>query len=88
MRRKRFLIIFCASLFVAALLAILFAPLIVATGLRLWMTRVARQQGLRVETERIEAPFLRPVVIHKLRLTNGPNAPFRVDSAVSRLEMD
>ena len=87
MRRKKFLIVFCGLLFVA-LLSVLFAPFFVATGLRFWMTRAARQQGLRLETERIEAPFLRPAVIHKLRVTNEANAPFLIEGTVSRLEVD
>ena len=45
MRRKKFLIVFCGSLFVAALLAVLFAPFFVAAGLRIWMARAAHQQG-------------------------------------------
>ena len=88
MRRKRFLVIFGASLFVAAFLAVLFAPFLVASGLRLWLAHTARQHGLRIETGRIEAPLLRPVVIHKLRLSNEPNAPFQIDGAVERVEID
>jgi len=88
MRPKRFLILFCVALVAAGVLIIAFAPLLVAGGLRLWMARVARQQGLRIETERIEAPFLRPVIVHKLRVTNEADAPFRIDCAASRLEMD
>jgi hypothetical protein len=87
MRRKRFLIVL-GALFFVVLLAVLFAPFFVATGLRFWMTRAAGQQGLRIETERIEAAFLRPVVIHKLRVTNAMNKPFRMEGAVSRLEID
>ena len=87
MRRKRFLIVLGASLLVA-LLGVLFAPFLVATGLRFWMTRAARQQGLRIETERIEAAFLRPAVIHQVRITNEANAPFRIVGTVSRLEID
>src|SRR5688572_27800036 len=87
MRRKRFLIVF-GALFLVALVGVLFAPFFVATGLRFWMTRAARQQGLRIETERIEAAFLRPVVIHKLRITNEANASFVMEGTVSRLEID
>jgi hypothetical protein len=88
MRFKKFLILFCVSLVVAGVLIVAFAPLLVAGGLRLWMAGIARQQGLRIETEQIEAPFLRPVIIHKLRLTNGADAPFRMDCAAARLEID
>jgi hypothetical protein len=88
MRRKKFLLIFCAALLVAGGLIVAFSPLLVAAGLRLWLARVARQEGLQIETERIEAPFLRPVIIHKLRLRNGSAAPFRLDGTVARLEID
>ena len=88
MRRKRFLFVFCGLLFVAALLTVLFAPFFVASGLRIWLARAARQQGLRIEMERIDAPFLRPLVIHKLRLTNEANAPFQIEGVVSRVEID
>jgi hypothetical protein len=88
MRRKRFLVVLGASLFVAAFLAVLFSPFMVASGLRLWLAHTARQHGLRIETERIEAPFLRPAVIHQLRLTNEANAPFQIDGAVARVEID
>jgi len=52
------------------------------------MARVSRQQGLQIEAERIEAPFLRPVIVHNLRLSNRTTAPFRINGAVTRLEMD
>ena len=86
MRRKRILLVFGAALLIAAL--VLCAPILVATAVRLWLSRVAQQQGLRIEMERIEAPYLRPVVVHNLRLTNEPNALFRVEGAISRLEVD
>ena len=88
MRRHRFLILSGGSLFAAAVLGVVFAPFLVASGLRVWMTRVGRQQGLRIETERIEAPFLRPVVIHKLRVTNGADALFQIDGSIARVEID
>ncbi|HEX8490997.1 MAG TPA: hypothetical protein VF626_08265, partial [Chthoniobacterales bacterium] len=88
MRRNRSPLVFGLALFVVAVVAVAGAPFIVASGLRIWIGRVARQQGLRIETERIEAPFLRPVVIHQLRVTNATDAPFRIDGAVTRIEMD
>jgi hypothetical protein len=88
MRRNRSLLLLGLTLFAAAVLAVVLAPFIVASGLRLWMARVGRQQGLRIETERIEAPFLRPVIIHQLRLSNAADAPFRTESSVARMEID
>jgi hypothetical protein len=88
MRRNRSLLLLGLGLFSAAVLAVVLAPFIVASGLRLWMARVGRQQDLRIETERIEAPFLRPVIIHQLRLSNAADAPFRIESSVARMEID
>ena len=88
MRPKKILFLVGLSLLLAAVLIVFLAPFIVASGLRLWMARVARQQGLRIETEQIEAPFLRPVIVHKLRLSNESSAPFRIEGSVSRLEID
>ena len=88
MLRNRSLLVLGLALLATAILAVVCAPLIVASGLRLWIGRVGRQQGLRIETERIEAPFLRPVVIYQLRLTNAADAPFRIEGAVARMEID
>lgn len=88
MRRKRSLLLIGLALFCAAVLAVVLAPFIVASGLRFWLARVGRQQGLRIETERIEAPFLGPVIIHQLRLGNAADAPFQIESAVTRMEID
>lgn len=72
----------------AGILTVCLAPLVVATGLRLWLGRVARQQALRIEIGKIEAPFLRPVVIHDLHVTNDPAAPFRLEANATRAEFD
>ena len=87
MRFKRFLLLFGASLVIAALLAILLAPFAVAGGLRLWIARTAQQEGLHVEFEKIEAPFLRPVVVHKLKVASEADAPFQVKIEAPRVEL-
>ncbi|MEY2488551.1 MAG: hypothetical protein QOC70_493 [Verrucomicrobiota bacterium] len=88
MRFKRFLPLFFGSLLVAGALAVCLTPLMVASGLRLWMARTARQEGLRIEFEKIEAPLLRPVVVHKLQIASQPDSPFRVMAQASRVELD
>jgi hypothetical protein len=88
MRPRKFLILFCASLFVAGILAVCLGPLIVAGGLRLWVARTARQEGLSIELGKIEAPLLRPVVVQNLRIANQPDAPFRVIIEAPRVELD
>ena len=74
--------------FLAVLLAICFSPLIVSNALRLWISWKARQAKLRVTIERIEAPFLRPVLMRGLRVTSAPDSAFRIDLAVSRASLE
>jgi len=87
MRSKKFLLYFCGSLLVAGILAVFLAPLVVAGGLRLWLAHAARQEGLRIEFEKIEAPLLRPVVVYKLQVVSQADAPYRVTADVSRAEL-
>lgn len=88
MRVKRFLILSGGALIVAGILTVFLAPFAIASGLRLWVASVARQEKLQIELGQIEAPFLRPVVIHNLRITSDSAAPFRIDAATPRLEFD
>lgn len=56
-----------------------FTPRGVAGAVRGWIWWKARQQGLRVEMGRIEAPLLRPVLIRDFRLTSKDPAPFQLN---------
>jgi hypothetical protein len=87
MRARRLLLIFAATLLIAILLGVCFAPLIVAGGLRMWAQRVAHREGLRLELGEIEAPFLRPMIIRNLRLRSEPGLPFQIDCVVPRVEL-
>lgn len=87
MRLKKILLIFCASVLVVGVLSVCLAPFIVAGGLRLWVARAARQEGLRIEFEKIEAPLWRPVVVHKLQIASQPEAPFNVRIESPRVEL-
>ncbi|MEY2560812.1 MAG: hypothetical protein QOG51_1227 [Verrucomicrobiota bacterium] len=86
MRFKRLLILSGGALIVAAFLTVFLAPFVVATGLRLWVARIAGQEKLQIELGKIEAPFLRPVVVHDLHITSDSAAPFRIDASTPRLE--
>ena len=68
----------------AGLVAILFAPLSIGSGLRLWIWWNARQQKLTVKIDKIDTPFLRPVVLHDLRITSVSDAAVRVDVRVDQ----
>src|SRR5436189_4379700 len=87
MRFKRFLLLFGASLLVAGVLVVCLTPLLVAEGLRLWIARTARQDGLQITFEKIEAPMLRPVIVHKLQIASQADAPFHITVATPRVEI-
>lgn len=88
MRFRKLLLIFCGSLLVAGVLGICLTPLLVAAGLRLWIARTARQEGLRIEFAKIETPLWRPVVVHKVQIASQTDAPFRVMIEADRIEFD
>jgi hypothetical protein len=87
MRFKKSILVLCGSLLVAGVLGVFLTPFLVAGGLRLWIARIARQEGLRIEIGEIQAPLFRPVVMQKLQIASQPEAPFRVMVAASRVEL-
>ena len=72
----------------AALIAIWFAPLIVSNGVRFWVWWKARQEGLVVNLDQIDAPLLRPVVIRGCRLRSGPDNAFQFEFTVKQASLD
>ena len=82
------LIVFVLVLLLAAALDALFAPFLVAHGVRLWLEQTAHQEGLRAEMETVEAPFLRPVTIRNLRLTADRAASREVSMEAAMVIVD
>ena len=76
--RNRF---FLASLLVLLIvtLAIALAPIAISNGVRLWVWWFARQEGFVATIDKIEAPFLRPIVIHEFQLKSSRDDALRVD---------
>src|SRR6266496_97939 len=72
----------------AALIAIWFAPLTVSNGVRWWVWWKARQEGLVVDLDQIDAPFLWPVVIRRCRLRSGPDHAFQFEFTVKQASLD
>jgi len=72
----------------AALIAIWFAPLTVSNGVRWWVWWKARQEGLVVDLDQIDAPFLWPVVIRGCRLRSGPDHAFQFEFTVKQASLD
>jgi hypothetical protein len=71
-----------------ALIAIWFAPLVVSNGVRLWVWWKARQEGLVVDLDQIDAPLLRPVVIRGCRLRSGPDNAFQFEFTVQQASLE
>src|SRR6266480_5437415 len=76
--RNRF---FLASLLVLLIvtLAIALAPIAISNGVRLWVWWFARREGFVATIDKIEAPFLRPIVIHEFQLKSSRDDALRVD---------
>jgi len=72
----------------AVLLAILFTPLAVSNGVRLWLWWKGRQEGFVVRIHRIEAPFLRPVVIRDIHVTSAGGNAFLIDLTATQASVD
>jgi hypothetical protein len=85
--KTRFLV---ASLFalLAALLATWLTPFAVSHGVRLWLSWRARQEGFVVNIDKVDAPFLRPVVIRHIHLRNARDGALRVDLTVTDAMFD
>jgi hypothetical protein len=88
MRFKKFLLLSGGTLLVAGVVGVCLTPFLVAGGLRLWIARTARQEGLRIDVGKIEAPLLRPVVLHNLQIASQADALFQVRAEAQRVELD
>jgi hypothetical protein len=62
-----------------ALLAVVLAPFTVSHCVRLWVWWAARQEGLIVTIDKIDTPFLRPVLIRQIHLKTKREDALRVD---------
>src|SRR5260370_6537996 len=79
MRRNRLLLLVFFSILLVAALSILLAPLSVSSGLRLWVWWQARQQGLLIHLGKIDAPFLQPVTIRNVRISDTKSSPVHLE---------
>ena len=87
MRRNRLLLV-CLSILLVGLGSIFLTPFFVSGGLHLWVWWQARRQGLRIELEKIDAPFLQPVTIQRLRITSAHGAAFRTELSADYVSVD
>src|SRR5438132_10746226 len=86
LRNRLFLFSFLVLL--AALLAIAFAPFAVSNGLRSWVWWKSRQEGLAVSIDKIDAPFLQPVVIRSLHVKSVRADALQIDLTATQVQLD
>ena len=77
MPRKRLLLI--AFVVLAALAGFALSPIIIASALRGWLHWQAHRQHLKIELGKIDAPFLRPVSIKRIRITNKAGVSTQIE---------
>ncbi len=70
---------------VAGVLTVVFAPLLVSNGLRLWIWWQARSNECTVAIDKVEAPLLRPVIMLGVHIKSQPDAALRVDAHAARV---
>jgi hypothetical protein len=72
----------------AGLLAIVFAPFAVSNGLRSWVWWKGRQEGLDVSIDKIDAPFLHPVVFRSLHVKSVRTDALHIDLTATQAQLD
>ena len=80
LKNRMFLIILV--ILAVALAAVLLAPIAVSNGVRLWVWWFARQEGFFATIDRVEAPFLRPIVVREIHLKSLRDDAVRIDVTV------
>jgi hypothetical protein len=84
---KTRLLLFILCLLVAVIGIIFLTPTLVSGTVRLWIWREARLQGLKVELGKIDAPLLRPVVIHGIKIDSKTPGVIGVHVDATRAEL-
>src|SRR6266567_2988761 len=85
---KNRLFLFTFLVLLAALLAIVFAPVAVSNGLRLWVWWKSRQEGLTVSIDKIDAPFLQPVMIRGFHVKSVRADALHIDLTATQVQLD
>src|SRR6266700_2948606 len=72
----------------AALFVMWLRPFADSNGVRSWFWWKARHEGLIVNIDRVDAPFLRPIVVRGLRVKSTPENAVRIDLTVTQASFD
>ena len=63
----------------AGVIVLFLSPVLISNGLRFFLWWKGREQGLKIEYHKIEAPLFKPVVIHQLHVTSTRPCLFQLD---------
>jgi hypothetical protein len=72
----------------AALTVVWLSPVAVSNGLRLWFWWKSRQEGLIASIDKIDAPFLHPVVIRSLHVKSARADALHIDLTARQTQLD
>lgn len=79
---------FLVIVLVAGAVSALFAPFLVANGIRVWLLWAAKEEGLSVEIEKVEAPFLREIALQGLEVTPAKAASHDIHLRAAKVMLD
>lgn len=84
MRFKRRFVIALLFVVLAVALVFAFAPALVSGGVQLWLWWNARSEKLALKVDKIEAPFLHPIVLRGIHLKSANDAAVRVEATATQ----
>ena len=87
MQIRKFLLVLGGVLLIGGVIAVFLTPALVSTGLRLWIARIAQQEGLIITFEKLEAPLLRPAVFEKVQIASREDDALESRITVQSLEI-
>ncbi|MFN2540555.1 MAG: hypothetical protein ABR514_00095 [Chthoniobacterales bacterium] len=87
LRHRISVLVVAGVLVLLCLFAFFSVPFVVSNALRFWLSWKARQEHLSCQIDKIEAPFLRPVIVRGLRLQSEREAAFQIDARVAQIEL-
>jgi hypothetical protein len=86
-RSRLSVVVLAVALLFLCLFAALSASFSVSSGLRLWIWWKARHEHLSIKIDKVEAPFLRPVVLHGFQLISEHETAFRIEASAARIDV-
>ena len=87
MRIRRALLLLGGAIGASVLLLALLTPALVVGGIRAWLWWMAREHNLAIACANVDAPLLRPAVLHGLQVRTKSDGPLAVEVELTRAEV-